>query len=154
MYTHEVIVMFYAIRTIDYNNTCNHRYRIIIALCNNHTDDCNTLYLNASAPRQMAPRAPSFGWHYLSNATRLMRPRSFYAMFIVSRTTIVRNIIRHSWRTHALDKWCQTSSAPRVLPRARPPQTLQVLRAPPVAQGGRGHGAQGDLGWHYLPGSL
>ena len=35
------------------------------------------------------------GWHYLSNATCLMRPRSFYARFVASRITIVCYIIRH-----------------------------------------------------------
>ena len=29
------------------------------------------------------------GWHYLSNATCLMRPRSFYALFVASRITVI-----------------------------------------------------------------
>ena len=29
------------------------------------------------------------GWHYLSNATCLMRPRLFHALYIVSRVTII-----------------------------------------------------------------
>ena len=41
---HVAIMMFHANETIDYSNTCNHRYCVIVALCNNHTDDCNTLY--------------------------------------------------------------------------------------------------------------
>ena len=31
----------------------------------------------------------TFGWHYLSNATCLMRPHLFYAGFVVSRITIL-----------------------------------------------------------------
>ena len=46
----------------------------------------------------------AFGWHYLSNATRLMRPRLFYACFVVSRTTTICYIIRHFWRKTVLDK--------------------------------------------------
>ena len=45
-----------------------------------------------------------FGWHYLSDATCLIRPRLFYALFIVSRITTLCQIIRNVWRTHALDK--------------------------------------------------
>ena len=29
--------------------------------------------------------APEFGWHYLSSATCLMRPRGFYVVFVVSK---------------------------------------------------------------------
>ena len=29
------------------------------------------------------------GWHYLSNATCLIRPRLFYALFIVSRIIMI-----------------------------------------------------------------
>ena len=35
------------------------------------------------------------GWHYLSNATRLMQPHLFYASFVVSRITITCYIIYH-----------------------------------------------------------
>ena len=35
------------------------------------------------------------GWHYLSNATSLIRPRLFYVCFIVSRITIICLIIYH-----------------------------------------------------------
>ena len=41
---------------------------------------------------------PTLGWHYLSNATCLMPPRSVYALFIVSRITIVCYLIRRFWR--------------------------------------------------------
>ena len=44
------------------------------------------------------------GWHYLSNATCLVRPRLFYACFVVSRTTIIRYMILHFSRTPVLDK--------------------------------------------------
>ena len=44
------------------------------------------------------------GWHYLSNATCLMRPRLFYVRFVVSRITILCYIVRHVWRQPALDK--------------------------------------------------
>ena len=37
----------------------------------------------------------SVGWHYSSEATRMMRPRLFYASFVVSRITIICYIIRH-----------------------------------------------------------
>ena len=49
------------------------------------------------------------GWHYLSNATRLIRTHLFCALFIVSRITILCNIIRHLKKTCVrqvvLDKW-------------------------------------------------
>ena len=35
----------------------------------------------------------AFGWHYLSNATCLIRPHSLYVCFVVSRTTISCYII-------------------------------------------------------------
>ena len=38
---------------------------------------------------------PLVGWHYLSNATRLMRPHLLYEVFLVSRITIICNILRH-----------------------------------------------------------
>ena len=50
---------------------------------------------------QTCPIAPEFypvcsrrlpgvcGWHYLSNATCLMRPRLFYACFVVWRTIVI-----------------------------------------------------------------
>ena len=44
------------------------------------------------------------GWHYLSNATCLIRPRLVYACSVVSRITIHCQHIRHFWRTPALDK--------------------------------------------------
>ena len=44
------------------------------------------------------------GWHYLSNATFLMRPHSFCALFVVSRITITCYIFRHAWRKPASDK--------------------------------------------------
>ena len=38
----------------------------------------------------------SLGWHYLSNATCLIRPRMFYmCFFVVSRITIICHMIRH-----------------------------------------------------------
>ena len=37
----------------------------------------------------------SFGWHYLSNASCLVRPHLFYAFFVVSMITILGSIIRH-----------------------------------------------------------
>ena len=44
------------------------------------------------------------GWHYLSNATCLMRPRLFRAFFVPSMSTIMCYILHHCWRTPALDK--------------------------------------------------
>ena len=35
------------------------------------------------------------GWHYLTNATCLIRPRLFYGCFVVSRIAIIRYVIRH-----------------------------------------------------------
>ena len=37
----------------------------------------------------------SLGWHYSSNATCLLRPGSFYALFVVSRIATLCQIIRH-----------------------------------------------------------
>ena len=37
----------------------------------------------------------SLGWHYLSNATCLIRPHLFHALSVVSRITIVCQTIRH-----------------------------------------------------------
>ena len=50
------------------------------------------------------------GWHYLSNASCLIRPRLFYACFVVSRIAILCYIICHYWRNTVfrqvvLDKW-------------------------------------------------
>ena len=42
----------------------------------------------ASLRPSLRPRHP-IGWHYLSNATCLIRPHLFYALFIVSRITII-----------------------------------------------------------------
>ena len=39
--------------------------------------------------------AEPFGWHYLSNATCVVRPRLSYAFFVVSRITIICYVIRH-----------------------------------------------------------
>ena len=46
----------------------------------------------------LIPRVPptDIGWQYLSNATRLMRPRLFHARFVMSRITISCHMIRHS----------------------------------------------------------
>ena len=46
----------------------------------------------------------TFGWHYLSNATCLIRPRVFYACFVVSGSTTTCCIIRHFEETCCLDK--------------------------------------------------
>ena len=47
---------------------------------------------------------PSFGWHYLSNPTCLMRTRLFYVLFVVSRIIMVCQSLRHFLRKAALDK--------------------------------------------------
>ena len=39
-------------------------------------------------------RVALLGWHYLSNATCLMRPRLFYALCIVSKITIICQFAR------------------------------------------------------------
>ena len=44
------------------------------------------------------------GWHYLSNATCLMRPPWLYVCFVVSRIMLICRMLRQCWRTHALDK--------------------------------------------------
>ena len=36
-----------------------------------------------------------FGWHYLSNATCLIRPHALYVFVVVSRTTIICHLICH-----------------------------------------------------------
>ena len=47
----------------------------------------------------------TFGWQYLSDATScLIRPRWLYASFFVTRTIVIRCIIRHVWRKPASDK--------------------------------------------------
>ena len=45
-----------------------------------------------------------FGWRYLSNAARLIRPHLFYACFVVSRMTTICYDIHHVRRKPALDK--------------------------------------------------
>ena len=49
------------------------------------------------------------GWHYLSNATCLIRPRLFYVLFVVSRIALICYIIRYFWRNCVRqvvsDKW-------------------------------------------------
>ena len=59
-----------------------------------------------------------FGWHYLSNATCLLRPRLFYAWFVVSRTIIICYMIRRAWRKQVSGKQCWTSGSPDIC-RAR-----------------------------------
>ena len=39
--------------------------------------------------------AAAIGWHYLSNAACLIRPRLFYALSVVSRTIINCYMIHH-----------------------------------------------------------
>ena len=51
-------------------------------------------------------RGATFGWHYLSEATCLIRPHLFYARFVVSRTIIIRYIICNCYREPVLDKSC------------------------------------------------
>ena len=48
-----------------------------------------------TAQRMVALCSPSFGWHYLSNATCQIRPHLFYTLFVVSRITIICNMISH-----------------------------------------------------------
>ena len=59
--------------------------------------------------RQRAHSLPSFGWHYLSDATCLMRPRLFYVLFAVSRITVICCNIHHLKKSYVrqvvLDKW-------------------------------------------------
>ena len=40
-------------------------------------------------PCQIVSLRATFGWHYLSKTTCLIRPRSFYACFVVSRITAI-----------------------------------------------------------------
>ena len=46
-------------------------------------------------PGRELPDTACGGWHYLSNATCLIQPHLFYALFVVSRITILSYIIRH-----------------------------------------------------------
>ena len=64
---------------------------IIIIIIINH--DMITSSCGAGPP----PRSVGvvLGWHYLSNATCLIRPHLLYALFIVSRVIISCHIIRH-----------------------------------------------------------
>ena len=55
-------------------------------------------------------KATLLGWHSLSDAT--IRPRSFHAFVFVSRVVITCYMICNFWRTHVLDKQCQTSGYP------------------------------------------
>ena len=45
-------------------------------------------------------------WHYLSNATCLIRPHLLYVFFVVSRIIIIRYITRSVRRTRVLDRKC------------------------------------------------
>ena len=58
-----------------------------------------SLISGASEAEQREPRRyasdASLEWHYLSNATCLIRPHVFYAVFVVSRIPIICNIFRH-----------------------------------------------------------
>ena len=56
------------------------------------------ILLSESLEFELPPRTycgESFGWHYLSNATCLMRPHLFSVFFVVPRVTISCYIIRH-----------------------------------------------------------
>ena len=47
------------------------------------------------APEARRAVARGLGWRYLSDATCLIRPRSFYAPLVVSRITIICYMFRH-----------------------------------------------------------
>ena len=62
----------------------------------------------------------SIGWHYLSNATCLIRPHFFYVLFIVPRITMICYILspllkKASVRQVALDKWFPLNRARHTL---------------------------------------
>ena len=68
---------------------------------------CTPAHRLACAPKRatMVVRARlRTGWHYLSNATCLMRPRSSSVLFVVSRTTMTCYMIRHFCGKPTLDK--------------------------------------------------
>ena len=73
------------------------------------------LRARSSRRHERARSQSCFGWHYLSNATCLMRPRLFYARFLVSRGTIICYIIRHLLkkacvRQVVFDKWSRMTT--------------------------------------------
>ena len=54
-----------------------------------------TCMVDTDTPDAFKQQTPAmFGWHYLSNATCLMRPRLLYALCIVSRINILCYILR------------------------------------------------------------
>ena len=64
----------------------------------NNSEVCSDVFHHSMSDAHVTMRLDNvsvFGWHYLSNATCLIRPRLFYACFGVSRITIRCFIIRH-----------------------------------------------------------
>ena len=75
---------------------------------------------DSGCPRRHRDKAP-LGWHYLSNATCLIQPHLFHALFIVSRITInyqtnCSPLLKNTCvRQVVLDKWFPLNlSMPRV----------------------------------------
>ena len=66
---------------------------------NKHNNTINTTNTYKSSSGGLttteARLSTSIGWHYLSNATCLMRPHVFYVLLVASRSTIVCYILHH-----------------------------------------------------------
>ena len=83
-----------------------------------HNNHCNSNSADSWPYGVGIPRSTgNSGWHYLSNATCLTRPRLFYACFVVSGIAKTCYIFRHFRRTPALDNKCYTSGSPWQCPR-------------------------------------
>ena len=62
--------------------------------------------------------------------TWLMRPHLLYDLFVVSRIAVIGCILRHFWRSHVLDKSCQTSDSPWLLSLLSTPLTGNAAPTP------------------------
>ena len=67
-----------------------------------HHCKCNHLHMKTYIYQHSRNVPGSLGWHYLSNATCLMRPHSFYVFFFVSRITILCYIILYVEETSSV----------------------------------------------------
>ena len=64
---------------------------------NSNSSSNSTTNTNTNTRRLLHPlwESAGFGWHYLSNATCLIRPHLFCVFFVVSRIVIICYIICH-----------------------------------------------------------
>ena len=95
IYTHIIYIYIYIHRY-------THNIHICIYIYREREREIDRYRYICCQPR--GGEAARFAWHYLSNGTCLIRPLSFHACLVASRSAIVCYVIRHSRRKPALAK--------------------------------------------------